>query len=465
MPNDNPAAAIKQRAALASIAASALLGVAKLAAGLLSGSLALVSEGAHNTLDIGASALTYFAVRAADKPADKEHPFGHAKIEAVAALAQTAFLALLAVVVAFEALRRLAGPAAQVDASWLAFAAIGISILVDFFRWRALSRIAATTQSDALAGDALHFSSDLVSSVLVLAGLSAARFGFARADALAAAGVALFIGFAGWRLGRRTIDALVDAAPEGLAESMGVAIRRVGGVAQAGPIRLRRSGAHIIGEIGVEVSRTLPIERVAGIKADILGAIEQRWPMARVTVTASPIALNDETVLERVILIASRRNLSVHHVTIQQIGGRKCVSLDLEVDGRFSLGAAHDIATSLEKAIAAEIGEDIEVETHIEPQATQEIRGQDAGPATTTAIAQALAAAAKRLGALADVHDVRVRSGEDGVVVIFHCRADAKASVDATHDNVDALERALREQFPEVTRIVGHAEPSAAQTG
>ena len=80
---------LKQRAAAASIAASTVLAALKLAAGIASGSLALLSEGAHNTIDIGASALTLFAVREADKPADADHPFGHAKIEAVAALAET----------------------------------------------------------------------------------------------------------------------------------------------------------------------------------------------------------------------------------------------------------------------------------------------------------------------------------------------------------------------------------------
>src|SRR5471030_1911936 len=159
----NPDPRRKQRAALASVLASAALSLAKLAAGMLSGSLALVSEGAHNVLDAGSSALTYFAVREADKPADEDHPFGHAKIEAVAALAQTGFLAAIAAGVAFAAIRRLGEPGSVVDANALAFAAIGLSLVVDLVRWRALRRIAAETGSDALAADALHFSSDLVS--------------------------------------------------------------------------------------------------------------------------------------------------------------------------------------------------------------------------------------------------------------------------------------------------------------
>src|SRR6202453_3109167 len=125
----------KRRAALASTAASAALTLAKLGAGGLSGSLALLSEGLHNLLDIAVSASTYFAIRAADKPADEDHPFGHAKIEAVAALAQTGFLAALSVGVAFQAIRRLGEPSEIVDANALAFAAIGLSLVVDLVRW------------------------------------------------------------------------------------------------------------------------------------------------------------------------------------------------------------------------------------------------------------------------------------------------------------------------------------------
>ena len=259
----------KRRAALASVAASLALTLAKLAAGAMSGSLALLSEAAHNALDIGASALTYFAVREADKPADEDHPFGHAKIEAVAALAQTGFLIVLAVAVALEALRRIGQEAPAVDANLFAFGAILLSISVDLARWRALARVARETQSDALAADALHFSSDLISSILVLVGLAATRAGWPHADALAAVGVAAFIAVAGFRLGRRTVDALVDAAPKGVAGAVRVAVERVPGVAGTDFVRLRRNGPRIVGDLGLLVSRTLPLERVAAIKAEV----------------------------------------------------------------------------------------------------------------------------------------------------------------------------------------------------
>ena len=450
----------KLRAAFASILASAGLSLAKLAAGLMSGSLALVSEGAHNVLDTGASVMTYFAVREASKPADKEHPFGHAKIEAVAALAETGLLAVLAAAVAAEAVQRLGGEAPKVDANALAFGVVIVSIAVDFLRWRGLAQVARETKSHALAADALHYSSDLISSLLVLAGLAATRRGFAHADALAAIGVAAFIAIAGFRLGRRTIDALVDTAPEGLADRLARAIEGVPGVAAIESIRLRPSGAQIIGEVGIFVSRTLPLERVAAIKDDVARRIAAEWPQTAVTLTAYPRALDDESLLESVQLIAARLRLAVHHVTIQQVEARKCVGLDMEVDGRMSLGEAHELATRLERAIEDEIGPDIEIETHIEPMETREIHGHDADPAFTQKIAEALSKIAAQRGRARNVHDVRVRHAEGGYFVNFHCWVDPTLSVDATHDEVDALERSLRADFADVIRIVGHAEPT-----
>jgi divalent metal cation (Fe/Co/Zn/Cd) transporter len=357
-------------------------------------------------------------------------------------------------------LRRIGGEAEAVDANAFAFAAIAISIVVDIVRWRTLTIVAARTGSDALAADALHFSSDLVASVLVLAGLAATRFGLPHADALAAVGVSLFIGVAGFRLGRRTVDALVDTAPKGLAEPLRLAVEQVPGVAGTDYIRLRRAGAKVVGDLGLQVSRTLPLERVATLKADVAAAIQASQPNVEVTVIANPVALDDETLLERILLVASRRRLFVHHFGVQNVGGRKSVTLDLEVDGRMRLVDAHEIATQLEAAIAADLGVEIEVETHIEPMDIHELDGEAAEPVMVEQIATALSQTAARGGALSEVHNVRVRVGPAGFYVIFHCRADPNLTVAATHDEVDALERALRNRFADVIRIVGHAEPA-----
>ncbi len=232
------------------------------------------------------------------------------------------------------------------------------------------------------------------------------------------------------------------------------------GVAGIDFVRLRRNGARIVGDLGLFVSRTLPLERVAAIKAEVNEAIARRWPYVTLTVTANPLALDDETVLERVLLIAGRRRLFVHHVAVQNVDERKCVTLDLEVDRRMSLASAHEIATQLESAIQDELGADIEVETHIEPMETREIGGRAADPAASEKIALALRRNAARLGALRDIHNVRVREANGGYIVIFHGRADPDVTVEAAHGRIDALERSVRDEFPNVVRIIGHAEPA-----
>ncbi len=451
---------LKEKAALASIAASALLTLGKLGAGLLTGSLALLSEAGHGLLDTGATILTYFAIRVSGKPADDEHHYGHGKVEAVAALAETGLLIVLAAAVFVEALRRLSGHAAeQVDASWVAFAVLIVSIAVDLVRWRSLTKISIDTKSDALAADALHFSSDLVASVCVLLGLVATRFGYQQGDTFAAIAVALFIGIAGYRLGRRTIDTLVDAAPRGLAERVRASTESIAGVVAVESVRLRPAGADVFGEISIAVPRTMPLEKVALVKAAVSRAIADEAPEISATVTANPVALDDESVLERVLLISARRRLAVHHVTVQEIDGVRSVSLDLELDGAMSHGQAHDIATALENAIEAELGGGIEVETHIEPMEASELTGRDLPPEQIAPFEAALAAAALGDGKITHVHNVRVRETAGGLVVNYHCHADPGLTVDAVHAAVDAVDHGLRAAFPRVTRIVGHAEP------
>jgi len=451
--------ALKERAALASIFASAFITLAKLVAGLLSGSLALLSEAGHALVDTGATIVTYFAVKAAHKPADDRHHYGHGKIESLAALIETGLLFALAAYVLFEAVHRLYAKQSDVEVGWLAFGVLIVSIIIDLFRWRALSKIAKETRSDALAADALHFSSDLLASVLVLLGLIATYFGFHQGDAIAAVGVAVFIAIVGYKLARKTLDTLLDVAPEGMAEKIRAVVENTPGVVGVESLRLRPAGPNVLGDLEFFVPRTLPIDRTAKIREAVRAAIAAEVPEAQLTLAAHPRALDDETVLERVLLIAARKRLPIHHVTVQQIDGRFSVSFDLELDGRLSLGEAHDIASALEADMEEEMGPGVEVETHIEPLEARELSGADAAEATRAAITAGLTRRAAEIGAVQQVHHVRTRETSAGLVVNYHCRLDRWLSVDAMHEAVDKLDRAARADFPAIVRIVGHAEP------
>ena len=450
----------KERAALGSIAASAALTLAKAVIGLFTGSLAILSEAGHSLLDLAATMLTYFAVRISGKPADAEHQYGHGKVESVTALAETALLFLLTAVVIWEALQRLSGAQQHVvKATIAAFAIIAGSIVIDFVRARTLRRVAAETSSEALQADALHFSSDMWSSVAVLIGLGGVALGYHLADAAAALVVAVFICIAGWRLGRRTIDNLTDTAPQGVSERVAAIARQMSGVVGVERVRARPAGAVLFVDLGVAVSRTLPLDRVSAITERLTRAIRSEIPQAEVTITTEPRALDDETVRERVMMIARNRGVAVHHVAVQAISGRLSVSADLEVEGTLPLYAAHEVASGLEQAVRDELGPDVEVETHIEPLPADVLAGRDASAVRIAEVRDLLAAQAAELSSLDEVHDVRVRETADGEIVNFHCRVDPALSVRAVHDLVDAVERELRRRFPTIARVIGHAEP------
>jgi len=451
----------KEQVALSSMAASAALTIAKAVVGISTGSLAILSEAGHSLIDFGATVMTYIAVRISGKPADEEHHYGHGKVEAVSALAETALLFLLSGIVIWEAVKRLVEHEGHVvEATIWAFGVIILSIVVDFFRARALTRVAKETQSHALEADALHFSSDLWSSLAVLVGLVGVSLGYAWADSAAALVVAVLVCVAGWRLGRRTIDTLTDTAPAGATETITAIARKVPGVVAVENVRARAVGETTFIDLAVAVSRTLPLDRVNAIKAAVRDALRAGMPGAEPIVTTDPVALDNETVLDRVMVIARNRTLAVHHVTVHDIKDRLAIALDLEVNGKMSLGAAHEKADELEKAIEAELGADVEVETHIEPLQAQHLLGREAPPERVQAVTMALAefAAAGRI--IRDVHDVRVRETDEGEIVNFHCRVDPALSVQTVHENVDALERALRERAPSIKRVIGHAEPA-----
>ena len=450
----------KEKVALASIAASAGLAVAKAVVGLLTGSLAILSEAGHSLIDLAATVLTYIAVRVSGKPADAEHQYGHGKVESVAALAETAFLFLLAAVVIFEAAQRLfGGDVHAVEATAAAFAIIAASVVVDFFRARTLSRVATKTSSQALEADALHFSSDMWSSIAVLIGLGGVALGYSQADAAAALVVAVFIGIAGLRLGRRTIDTLTDTAPAGVSERVAAIARGVPGIVTVERVRARPAGPVLFVDLAVGVSRTLPLERVTAIKQRLTQAVRAGLPDTEITIATEPRALDDETVRERVMLIARNRGLAVHHIAVQALADRLSVSFDLEVEGTLPLNAAHETASHLEEAIREELGPAVEVETHIEPLPAVVLAGHDATAMRVAEITGALGELAAEIAGLGEVHDVRVRETADGEIVNFHCSVDPAVSVSAVHDLVDAAERRLRRRFPGITRVIGHAEP------
>jgi len=454
-------ATVKSRVAAVSVLASASMAGAKFAIGIAIGSLALISEALHSSIDLIATIITWFVVRVSDRPADDAHHYGHGKIESLSALGVIAMLYVLAGGILVEAYSRLHEGAAPPTFSLLAFGILGVDIVVNLWRAWALHRTAVATKSQALAADALHFASDVLGSFAVIGGLALSAAGFAWGDAAAAIGVAVMISILGLRLGRSTIQTLLDRAPEGVSEKAREAISAVPGVVGIERLRARMVGpTHFIDAL-VEVPRTFPIDRIDEIKRRAQEALTKALDDADLTFTAIPVARDNETVRERIMVIARNSGLAVHHVTVHDLGHKLTVSIDLEVDGEMPLIDAHDIAHTLEHHIRDDFGADVEVDTHIEPLEPELPHGSDSAPARVEEIRRALRALAND-GVIHDVHSVRVRDTDAGEIVNFHCYADPSLSVIAVHERVDEIERSLRRAFPTVKRVISHAEPPNA---
>ncbi len=258
----------KNLVALTSVGAAVLLTGMKVVVGLTTGSIGILSEAAHSGIDLLAALMTFWAVRASAKPPDSDHLYGHGKIENFSALFETGLLLATCVWIAYEAGKRLVFGGVHVEATVWSFVIMGVSIVVDVSRSRALAATAKKHRSQALEADALHFSTDVWSSAVVLVGLAGVWFSdrpglewLARADAFAALGVAAIAALVSVRLGRKSVDDLLDAAPSGLLERIARAASSVDAVEGVSQVRVRRSGPKTFADVILQVARGLSVEQ------------------------------------------------------------------------------------------------------------------------------------------------------------------------------------------------------------
>ncbi|PSJ52228.1 cation-efflux pump [Pseudaminobacter soli (ex Li et al. 2025)] len=450
----------KERVALISMVSSAALALGKFAIGFMTGSIGLISEGVHSSSDFVATLVTWWAVRVSGKPADDAHHYGYGKMESVAALFEVVLLLGAAGWIAFEALKRLFGEPHQIESAPIAIAVLVVSIIVDFWRVRALRRVAKATGSPALEADALHFLSDMLASGVVLVGMIFVTLGYWSADAMAALVVAVFIIAAAVKLGRQSFASLTDAAPEGASAAIAAAVVTVPNILAVERTRVRMAGATPFVDLLIAVSRALHLDRVAEVKSQVVRAVHAQLPNAEVTVETKARADDDESIETQVHVIAANRGAAIHRLTVQRVDARLSISLDIEVDADLSVDQAHAVASDLETAIRKELGNDTEIDTHIEPKAAEWLDGGEASSEDYRQIVGSLKQSAEQGGVVADVHNIRIRNTSIGLIVNFHCRLPPSMSVTEAHAAVDQLERAVRALHPNVGRVIGHAEPS-----
>jgi cation diffusion facilitator family transporter len=461
-PNGVPARE-KASVALASLLTAALLTGLKLVVGFATGSLGILSEGAHSALDFVAALVTYVSVRVADRPADYSHPFGHGKVEHLSALVETGLLLATCAWIVIEAVRRLFFLKMHVEPSVWAYAVLLISIGLDTFRSRALFRVARKYDSQALEADALHFSMDVYSSSAVILGLvlvSLARPGhwpwLERADPVAALVVAGITVYIGLRLGKRNVDALVDAAPEGTAARIAASVAAVPGVLDQDRIRVRKSGRQLFVDLRVTVDSNIPLEHAQTVVESVEAKVREVFPAADVVVRAAPRPPRE--LVEHIRAVASRRNNQVHDVTAYEVRGRVKVSLDLEVNPELSLDAAHREATELESALVSELPEIEEVNVHIEPRLNR-VEAADQARSVLPEMESKLMQIARDTPGLLDCHSLEADRVGANVFVTLHCTLEPELPVARVHDITEELKFRFRQEFPQIFKVSIHAEP------
>jgi cation diffusion facilitator family transporter len=464
----------KRRAALTSVVAAVFLTAMKLIVGLVTGSLGLLAEAAHSGMDLVAALVTFFAVRLSDRPADPEHQYGHGKVENLSALFETVLLLVTCVWITYEAVQRLFFKTVHVDAGLWAFLVIIISIIVDVNRSRMLYRAAHKHRSQALEADALHFSTDIWSSAVVLIGLAlvwlAERAGpswswLVKGDAVAALGVACIVVVISLRLGKRAIGALLDEAPTGLTERIQQELAGVAGVQSVGAVRVRQSGPSTFVDIIVDVDRKASLEEAHAIASEVQKHVNQAAPHSDVLVHIDPIKQPDEILPHTVNAIAARLGLQTHNVHTHEIRGQFFLDLHVEVPSHLTLSEAHAEVTRLELAIREELPQLGSIHSHIEPILASPVQTPPLTEKSEADLKARILAVMKAVIGPMECTQCLLRTGPGGYDIVLHCQAAPELSVAKAHGLTHEAERQLRDQIPGIDKVLIHIEPFAGSAG
>jgi cation diffusion facilitator family transporter len=464
----NEEAREKRRAALLSVGSAVLLVSLKAFLVIRTGSLGVLSEALHSGLDLLAAVITFLSVRVSDEPADERHPYGHGKFENFSAFVETALLLITALYIIYEAFDRLFFHSVHIQPSITAILVLLVALTIDMTRARALKNVARKYSSDALEADALHFSTDVWSTIVVISGVGLVWAGetwnlpwLAYADALAGLAVAAIILWVGSQLGRRTLDALLDVAPKGLQQEIAMAVARMDGVLDVDRVRVRRAGNRHFVDATVSVARTASLEQVHALSDAIEKRIGEIVP-SDVMVHAEPRAPQGEHLFEAIRAVAQRMGLAIHDVTALQHAGQLFIELHLEVDENSSLREAHRQATELEEGIRTLRDGPTDVNIHIEPLG-RHIATPDAGAGEMKQLSRAiedfLNTLTSEFDELVNCHDVRVRQVEHHILASCHCTMRGALPITQVHDVTAALEDRVKEKFPQIHRVTIHPEP------
>jgi cation diffusion facilitator family transporter len=479
----------KTMVAFSSVVAAIGLTSMKLVVGLLTGSLGILAEAAHSGLDLVAALMTLFAVRVASRPADVTHHYGHGKVENLSAFLEAGLLILTAIWVIYEAVRRLVFHDSHVEISIWAFVVMGVSIVVDTTRSRVLLRVARQTGSQALEADALHFSTDIWSSAVVIAGLLVVwlteRFSLpsllTQADAVAALGVSGIVIWVSVQLAKETIDALLDRAPDALSQQVQTQLRALPDVLEVRRVRMRRAGNKIFADVVVAAPRTFTFDQTHALTEQVEQAAREAVHLVSpqgdidIVVHIEPIASPAETVAEQIHYLAEAQGVHAHDIHIREGSGHLEADFDLEVPADMALQDAHAVASQLEEAMLQTNHDLCRVNTHLEAPTTMVLPSQDVTPHYPTHVdhLRQLADEIAGAGSAHEIHVYRVQepgAGQNALEervphldVVVQTTFAASTPLSQFHMQAEEIKRAFRQAYPTLGAITIHMEPPEEQ--
>ena len=452
-----------------SVLAALVITILKIVVGILTGSLGILSEAAHSGLDLIAALVTFFSVRVSDEPADADHQYGHGKFENLSAFMETGLLLLTCVWIVYESIRRLFFHSVEIEPNVAAFLVMLLSIAIDAWRSRALGRIAVKYDSQALEADALHFSTDIWSSAVVIFGLALVWMGrsnlgrsygmgwLRQADPIAALFVAGVVVYVSWRLARRTIDALLDAAPAGVRSQILDRISTVDGVLEVDRVRFRKAGNRFFADISLGLERNFTFQRSEQVSDAVTSRVREVLPDADVMVHSVPRARHSENIFDRIRAVATRHNFNVHDVSVQDLNGQLHVEQHLELDEQLSMKQAHDEVTRLETEMRTEVPEIATILTHIESEPATIERGEEI--VREPELEQRLKNIVKDFPEVMDVHEFQFKKVRARLYVSCHCTLPDDMPLSRVHDVQTSLEIRFKHDAPELFRVLIHPEP------
>jgi cation diffusion facilitator family transporter len=457
--------AAKRRVALHSMIAAAAMTLLKLEAGLLSGSLGVLSDAAHSALDLVGVTITFFSVQVSDKPADEDHTYGHGKFENLSAFGEAGLMAVSCAWIVWEAMQRIISRTVVLHHSLWPVLVLLTSIGVDWWRSRRLRVVAERTGSPALATDAFHFASDIWSTIAVLAGLGASwigmRFGIGWlrfADPFAAVVVSLMILRMTLYLGRETMAVLMDEVPAETRQRLLEEVAKVEGVLAVEQARVRRAGASYFADLTLALPRQDTFEHTGELVRAATEAAHRALPQADVVIHTVPRESRAESIFDRVRAVAARNNVNVHELSVQSHHGRLRVEQHVELDENMPLLKAHGFVSAMEAEILRETPEIDSVLTHIESEPAT-IEQPEEMVELDRKIEYALRKTARMFAEIKDVHEIVVGRTVDHISLTCHCTLPDDLPMLRVHEVITALEDRFKLECPEVYRVTIHPEP------